>query len=173
MEPDMGIRENIDKNRGLTTIITTVVILLAVGVSVYSLWPSGPEQQSRTYFTIDEGKTWFADSIIKAPPFEYQGKTAYRLRLYTCDEGKTKFPGYVMRYTPEGKKKLAAAVEAAQKAGTPLVGALGALTGSDIEIRALGGESNPWYPIGDFGKTGSIRNIKCPGGQGTLDTVEP
>lgn len=39
------------------------------------------------YFTVDEGKTYFADSIDKDYSFEYGGKIAYRAYVFKYESG--------------------------------------------------------------------------------------
>ena len=103
----MGIRESLNKNPGLTTGITAAVIGIAI---IYILWgvvfsgPSTANAPSQAYYTVDDGKNWFTDDINKAVPFTKDGAEAVRVHLYTCDEGKTRIPVYMEKYTDNGKK---------------------------------------------------------------------
>ena len=54
------------------------------------------------YFTVDDGKTFFAASCSNIPPFNYQGKTAVRANVFDCNG--VKFVGYMDRYTPQAQQ---------------------------------------------------------------------
>lgn len=51
------------------------------------------------YFTVDDGKTFFAASSDNIPPFDYDGQQAVLADVFQCD-GK-KFVGYMERFTPK------------------------------------------------------------------------
>lgn len=168
----MGVRENIDRHRGLTTGITIIVIIAAAAFAVYNIMPERVSERTKAFFTIDEGKTWFVDSIVKAPPFEYKGKTAYRVEIFSCDGGKTRFAGYLLRYTPEGKQQFEAAVATARKEGRTLESILTSVS-KYAELRSLE-PGSPWISVNDVNKASKIRNVRCPPGvQGIPDSVLP
>lgn len=50
------------------------------------------------------------------PPFEYQGKTACRVLVWTNDGGKTQVISHLSRYTPLGRQRL---LEQRRKNATP------------------------------------------------------
>jgi hypothetical protein len=60
----------------------------------------------QAYFSTDDGASWFTDSEDKIPPFQKDGKPAYRVYLYSCDAGATKFVGYMQRFTADAKAKI-------------------------------------------------------------------
>jgi hypothetical protein len=62
----------------------------------------------QNFYSDDDGKTWFADSAAKAPPFDHGGKLAYEAEVYRCGDGKP-FVAYLISYEPDDK----AAIEAA------------------------------------------------------------
>ena len=103
----MGIRETLNKNPSITTGATIGIIVLAIIVIVWQLWPSGGEAipPAKTFFSIDDGANWFEDDAEKVPPFSHNGKEAVRAHVYVCADG-TKFVGYLERYNAEGKAKL-------------------------------------------------------------------
>ncbi len=51
------------------------------------------------FFTIDEGKTIFTDLASTRPPFTHEGKPAYQAHIFSIDNGKTKFIGYLSKYS--------------------------------------------------------------------------
>lgn len=104
----MGVREIINRRKPLFTGLLAGVIIITLSYSLYYAISGGAAPEGslkRAWYTVDDGKTWFADSADKLPPFEHEGKTAYRCYVFTCDGGATKFVGFMERYTPEGKKK--------------------------------------------------------------------
>jgi hypothetical protein len=143
----VGIRETLNQKPAITTAATLLIIVAMLGVIVYQSWdfhrePSPPAE--RAWFTVDDGQNWFADDASKLPPWDYNGKPVYRVFLFTCDGGKSTFPGYLLRYTPEAIKKIAS-----QKSGTfdPSLDDL--LSGSGTEVKApLTGEKG-WIKRSD------------------------
>lgn len=98
----MGIRETISKNPQIVTSITLVMIgvaLLGMGVQlVCSPVPNGG-QPELAYYTTDDGRTFFSDVADRVPPFDHAGRPAVRAVVFTCDDGKTRFAGYLQRYS--------------------------------------------------------------------------
>lgn len=123
----MGLRETINKHQSIVFIAVLLVILLAVFV-IYTQATGPTVNRARTYFTVDDGATWFADDADKSPPFLVDGKEAVLAHLYTCADGKPRL-GYLEKYAPELKKAMDA-VNADRKAGkTPDLSKLDAFAG--------------------------------------------
>src|SRR3954470_798778 len=97
---------------GKRLIVAAAVILVVVILFALVWWGgaaglgSGKTRGAQSWFTADDGKTWFADDLNKLPPFEKNGRTVSRVYLFSCDGGKTVFVGYLERFTPEGKRAL-------------------------------------------------------------------
>lgn len=96
----------IPKKFAVTAIVVIVVILAAAAYFLSSSAPAPSSGPTKAYFSVDDGKTWFIDDINKYPPFDHDGKTAVRARVFSADGGKSTFCGYLERYTPEAKAKL-------------------------------------------------------------------
>jgi len=80
-----------------------VAALVVAGIA-YGLGRSHvPSPVKEGYFTVDDGKTTFVDSLTKAPPFEHDGATAYRAVMFNRHGGGGMFLGYLLRFTPEGQ----------------------------------------------------------------------
>lgn len=62
----------------------------------------------KSFYSDDDGKTWFLDAADKAPPFDHNGKEAFQAVVCRCGNG-TPFVSYLISYDPEDK----AAIEAA------------------------------------------------------------
>lgn len=102
----MGIRETINKNPKQTTAITAGIIALAFIVILWQACGGGGGGVGQSYYSIDDGRTFFVDASNKIPPFKKDGKDAVRAHVFTCDGGKTKFVGYLEAYSPQDKKMM-------------------------------------------------------------------
>ena len=159
----MGIRETLNKNPGITTGATAGILILAIVFIVYQLGGSdSPDIATEAFYTIDDGKTWFADDINKIPPFEKDGKQASRVYVYKCADGK-EFVSHLERYTPEGKK----AMEAATKAGdanSPVLMEDVMMTG--LEVKEPGTDPvKGWVKQSDAVRASRIMELKCADGK--------
>jgi hypothetical protein len=158
----MSVREAIDRHRG---IVLGVAVLAIVGATVvmYVNGQSGSESSltTRSFYTVDDGKTWFVDSAEKVPPFDYNGKLAYRVRLFSIDGGKTSFAGYLERYTPEAIKKLEAAKRGdTEPKGRSVLSVVEELTISGTEIKRPG--DSVWIPRADPQAASKVLDVKGP-----------
>lgn len=103
----MGLREKMNENPRVTTAITAGVVVVALMLIVYQLWPEAPIQPlSKAYYTVDDGQTYFVEDIDKVPPFMHEGKEAVRAHVMQCGETGKPFVGWLEKFTPEAKKKL-------------------------------------------------------------------
>jgi hypothetical protein len=93
----MGIREDISK-RPWVAVSTAVVFIVA---ALYMSLRGGPPQHTsykvNTYFTDDDGATFFAGEGSKLYELQGRAKPAYRATVCTCDGGKTQFVAYISR----------------------------------------------------------------------------
>jgi hypothetical protein len=126
------------------------------------------------YYTTDGGKTFFADTEERVPPFDHNGQEAVRAMRFKC--GGTEFVGYLQRFNADAKKTLEEVAEfakTAKKGDKPpaaVFRADGASRGGR-EVRRLG--DTKWY---NFGSTegSKIMDVKCPDGSaGTPEPVVP
>lgn len=156
----MGLREWMDRHRGATMTIIGVVVLIAVGAIVAQVlanrktYPSGMPD---SYFTCDDGKSFFAASSENIPPFDYKGQQAVHAYVFDCN-GK-RFVGYMERYTPEARKSILAGKR------TPEVERFGR------ELKKPGGAA--WVKSGDLMVESKISDVHCPDGKGVPVAVEP
>jgi hypothetical protein len=158
----MGIRERINDNRGVTIGVIAAVIVLAVGAVVMQVMAGRKAFKSglpELYYTVDDGKTFFAANSKNVPPFDYQGKTAVKAYVFRCPNGKL-FVGYVERYNEAAQKLILAGK------GT-------------IDTQVFGRElkkpgDTKWVKSGDNAAVAKVTDIKCPDGQsGEPEPVEP
>ena len=103
----MGIRESLNKNQTITTIATIALIVIAGIWIVKGMLPDrGPHIAIKSYYTDDDGKTWFEDDASKLVPFDKDGKEVVRAHIFKCGESGEKFIGYLEKLDPKVKQKL-------------------------------------------------------------------
>jgi hypothetical protein len=160
----VGLRETLNQNPGLTTAATAIIIVAAIAFVVISMLRGGGEVAAtngavgtKDYYSDDDGKTFFEDDRTKVPPYDHNGKTACRARLFTCDGGKTKFVGWLERYTPEGKRMMEETIKRA--AGGPVL--IEDQTGLQLKKPRTGDKG--WVTATDQSVI-RIRDVNCPNG---------
>src|SRR2546423_7266214 len=105
----MGIREWINQHRGVATGMVSAVVLLAVGLIVVQVMASRkkyPSESPDSYFSVDDGKTFFVASSDNIPPFDYKGQQA--VHAYVFQSNGKKFVGYLERYTSDARSAILA-----------------------------------------------------------------
>lgn len=162
-----GIREAINRHSKLVGggAVTLLVLLI--------IWQAWPESGPQAYYTVDDGKTFFA-AKLQAPPIEHGGQQAVRAMVFSSDGGKTKFVGYLMRFTPQGKAAADLALSDPKYRGGPLGGQEVKRPG-DAQWVAGGNLGKPVAPVkgAAAGKTyQQVISVTAPGG-GPAVVVEP
>jgi hypothetical protein len=156
----MSIREAIEKKPSLSIVIAILLVLIAG----YFLFRSGGQSQAipvSSYFTIDDGQTTFLESAERAAPFDHDGKPAYRVWMFSCDGGRTKFPGYLERYTPEAKQRFDWIFEKEKALQTHITPP--PRSPADIEVKKPG-PGNSWVNCANLVAAAMVTEVKCPDG---------
>ncbi len=106
---------------------------------------------------------------LTLPPFDHDGKPAARVWMFSCDGGKTKFPGFLERYTPQAQARIEAATQDfnSGKTHVPPVTNL-----SDTEVKKPG-PGNPWVSRANYQEAQKITNVQCPDGNGSPEVQLP
>jgi hypothetical protein len=131
-----------------------------------------PKLAHKVFFTTDDGKTWFADEADKIPPFEKDGKPAYRVYVYRCGDGKP-FVSHLERYTPEAKKLLEEG-RANNRLGDPDLLEKIFMNGIEVKDPGTGDEETNWVKQSDYARASKITEPRCPDGkQEELEAVVP
>ena len=154
----MGIRETLNENPRLTTGVTAGIIGVALIWIIWSNLGGGAaptlDGGGQVFFTDDDGKSWFADDAKKIPPFDHNGKPAYRAHVYKCD-GKT-FVNHMERYTDAAKKKMEALYAKPESLNDPI--AMESIQQTGLEFKAPG--TGNWVKMTDP-KLGEVLKPKC------------
>ena len=93
----MGLREKINDKPGIAIGVLVAGVVIAIVAVVLTTRKPPVQSLSKAYYTTDDGATLFDDELDKSAPFDHDGKPAVRARVFSCDEGKTHFVGYLER----------------------------------------------------------------------------
>jgi hypothetical protein len=162
----MYIRSALNEKKQLSVAAASVLLLVAAGCLAYQFWPQKKANLAATYFTDDDGNTWFKESSYHIAPFDHDGKTAVIAKIYNYDNGSKEFCAYLAEYTPEGKKRLEAALADAQAKGLP-PNSVDLFHDHDFIVSAmrvkLPGASNHWIAYSDP-RANQVFSIHSPDG---------
>jgi len=104
----VGIRETLNEKRGITIGAVSGVIVLAIVYIIYSVsggpGGGGGVAVQKSWYTSDDGNTYFSDDPNPTPPFSKNGKDAVRCYVFKCSDGKA-FVGYLERFDAQTKAK--------------------------------------------------------------------
>ena len=165
----MDIRGFVKQRPSVAAALAGVMIIgaaVAIYLQVRDMGSSGP---GKVFFTTDDGKSFFVDSAARLPPFDKNGKPAYRAHVFVC--GGKRVVGFMSGYTPDALRL----VEEAQKykaAGKPppnmpqlaSVGTMGQM------VKRPGDPA--WVSQADAVRATMVRVFRCPDGS-TPEEVEP
>ena len=165
----MGVR-GLFKQRQSAVAALAVLMIVGAGVALYlQMRDDGSSGSGGVYFSNDDGKTFFADSATKVPPFEKDGKPAVRAHVFEC--GGKRVVGYLSRYTPEAIQALKDA-RAARDAGKPPpnVAALASIGTTGLQVKRP--REAQWVSQADAKRATAVRVFRCPDGS-TPQEVDP
>lgn len=167
----MGLRESLNKNPYLAIGLAAAIILVSAWLMFRGVSGGGggvaASGEPKRYYTIDDGKTYFADSYHLVPPFEKDGKTAVIARVFRdLDNKGDPFVGYLQRYTAEGKKMIEDQLKAAAGGSAPMEGLAPA-----SEYKRPG-EAN-WIRSTDPRAIPLLNEVKSPKGSLNVEEIYP
>jgi hypothetical protein len=162
----MDIRKAIQGKPIAGVAVGVVLLALASIIVARQFWPEKKADLSQTYFTDDDGATWFTDSEYLVPPVDHGGKPAVFAQIYSYANGSKTFCAYMTRYTPEAKKQLEGAISAAVKNGKPPASVElfqdRRFLETAIEVKKPGAD-NKWIPRSDPAAI-NVMSIQSPDG---------
>jgi hypothetical protein len=169
----MGVRESIERHRGWSAGIAAVGILAAAVFAFRATVPSpvAEARAAQSYYSVDDGATFFEAPADLVPPFEHQGKTAVRAAVFTCDGGKTRFVGYLERYPAAAKRQIEAAQQALKNGDRNAAPPAAAFAQVEVKKPGAGGT---WVARSAGPAAAQILHVKPqPGSTGTPEPVTP
>jgi hypothetical protein len=168
-----SLRQTVFENPYFRTALLAGAVVVIVAFLIFqSHGRSVPSASSQTFFSVDDGKTWFADDARKIPPFDKNGKPAVRAFVYRCADGTT-FVNHLQRFKPDAKRVLEepSAPDPAHKGGIDLSGIKKDALASGREVKRPGDAK--WIDGGDFRAAAQILAVKCPQGHSDAQPLEP
>jgi hypothetical protein len=158
----MGIRESINRRKGVGFAIGVATIVGSVALLVWSNSSGIPHPLSQVFYSDDDGQTYFADDIAKPYPFNHNGKEADRAYVFQVHDGKP-FVAYLERYTKSAFARLTASYSS--NANQPQ-----ATAATDLEVKKPG--QTKWVP--EQSRDGiAISSPKGPDGGFDIKSVFP
>lgn len=167
----MSLRETVNKNPKQTAIFAGVAILLCVGLLAWQSMGGGTGSAGplQAYYTVDDGKSWFAADATQSSPFTHEGKPAYRVHVFKCGPNGTPFAGYLERLTDAARKQAEALK--AKHASDPFSPELEGVVATGAEVKKPGDAK--WVRANAKGAA-ALRTPACPSGQsGAVVEVSP
>jgi hypothetical protein len=169
----MGVRETLNKKQSVSVGLSILFVVLAAGIIVYSRMPEHRFAGKTSFYSDDDGSTWFIDSYYKSTPFDHNGNQAVHAVIYSYDHGNKTFCAYLMRHSAADKKRIDDAVADAARQGKP-PSSVGLFEdkgiANDMEIRQPG-PSHPWVAVQGPDAQGVEDAVLKDHDDGTLDIV--
>jgi hypothetical protein len=94
----MGLRETMNKYP-LAGYAIIPIAAAAVILGIRAAKNVEPSAFGSSFFSVDDGKSYFPDDAKKIPPFDHHGSQAMRAHVFTGSDGKL-FVGYLERVNP-------------------------------------------------------------------------
>jgi len=164
----VAIREAINKR---PSIAAGTAVALAIGICIYSYVESSTRVSrinipTQSYFTDDDGATYYADDIKIIPPYLHNGKTAVSAYVFKCKDG-APFVGYLEAFTPDSKKILESALTNPGMGGPSIL--MARSEGCLLKAPLTGDRT--WLRPGEPGYD-KIAQVHCPNG-GSDEDLKP
>ena len=168
----MSFRDSLNQKPAVSAGVLALLLGTAGWLIYGSVRGSSLAHGDKEFYSTDEGATSFVDRATREPPFDHNGAEAVRVHYFTCDGGKTRFVGWLEKYSPEAKAALTAADHDAK----------GNLKDPTL-LNTLGWDSKPmvkrptdprWFKRHEV-QYEEITTPKCPEGvnENSLAPVEP
>lgn len=146
----MDFRELLNRNPKVISGIAGGLAVIGLGLVVWQARVNSGNvaASDQTYYTIDDGNSWFADDATKVPPFDHNGKPAVRCTVYNVNGKDT--VAFLLKYPDDVRTRMLKDFEE-QKAHPPKDGT----RGGSVSIRYVntGVVKRPgdaaWLPMAD------------------------
>jgi hypothetical protein len=145
----VSLRKWINERAGIGIAIACATLL--AGAVVLGLQLRNSRQRptgSLVWYTTDDGKSWFPESALKLPPFDHEGKKAYRCYVFACKDG-AEYVSHLERLPADLKKRM--------DAGGPV----DPMMTVHVEVKDPGTGETGWIRQTDP-KASEIMSPRCP-----------
>ena len=146
------------------------LLLAGLAVAFLPAGGAGRAAGAKAFYTVDDGKTWFAADAGKIAPFEQDGRQAVRTYVYRCADG-TEFVNHLEQFKPEAKRALEAARPGADGQSRPNKAAVQAAYTGGRQVKRPG--ETKWVGAGNFQAAARVTAVRCPDGGSQAAPVEP
>lgn len=173
----MGLREQLNQKPALAGGIVGGVLLLVIVWVVMSMGGGGGAAEggaiTQDYYSDDDGASFFADAAFpqRVPPFTHNGKKAYKAYVFTCDGGKTKFVGALLRLSDAADKVIRPLADAKKFDDPKIAQVAEAQVGTEVKAPKTG--DTGWLKFETPGASRLINTPACQGGPGPAVAVMP
>jgi hypothetical protein len=166
----VSLRQRLNDNPRMVAIATGATVLIALAVMLWPRTAGGGKSSGVTkeYYSVDDGRTWFADEAGKLPPFDKDGKPAHRVRVYRCPHGK-EFASHLERYAEADRAQMQQLIDQKKTRSMEFI-----QLESGFEMKKPGG--GQWVKLTpqNAAKLNALRTPKCPeGSTAGLTRVSP
>lgn len=138
--------------------VVGAVLVIAFGIYQFSGTSSKTVYVGSIFASADDGKTFFVTDQRSLPPFTSEKGEA--VRAYVFEAKNSRFVGYLMKYTPEARTRLAEKLKTSDPRSTAAI--LAQATPDEIMFKAPGSAGH-WIKASDP-TVASVLIVKGPGG---------
>ena len=168
----MSVRESMARRTPVWGGVGACMIVVALGIVAWQLSNGGTRSRGeKAFYTVDDGRTMFVEVRSKSVPFEHNGKLAYRVHAWRCEDGST-IISHLSRdrnQRPiEGDGSAASATR--DRATFKVAGEQSRL--ADVEVRDPGSPPDAWFPA-DSPQGRQITKPTCPDGSMPVEPIDP
>lgn len=168
----MGIREKINQNRSVVMAISVIAFIVAI-VTIWLNTNNRPGYATQTFYSVDDGASYFRDDNTLVPPFDRGGKLAYKVHIFRCVNDGEEWVAYLEGYRPEARAKAIELKEMMDKlakdpnASPPPPNKdpmylLPALQAKGLVVKRPGDPASKWVSENDGEAYGQTKQAKCP-----------
>ena len=101
---EVGVRGWINQKQSAGAIVG-VLLLAGAALAIFrETRPETPPLKVETYFSDDDGKTWFSDGVSNLPPYDHNGKQA--VRCFVFEHNGQPFVAYLEKYSDTLRSKI-------------------------------------------------------------------
>ena len=165
----MRVRESINENSKIGYGVAAGIAVVALGLIAMNLRGGGGASglvPETTFYTDDNGKTFFKDDVYKVSPFDRNGKKAYRADVFKCADGK-QFVGLIYRHNALGRKAMEEHL--AKGDDDPQGSFLNGLEAQGVEVKPVGAPDTAWK----LNDASLQRTVKCASSGAVAELVLP
>lgn len=169
------VEQQNQKARKPRMVVLGAALVIASALLIgYHLWTAQRLSGSATlaFYSDDQGRTWFTDSVYRFPPYDHNGKQAVRAFVFNAADG-SKFVGFLARFNEPARKMLQSKYEQLQKSGGSMQPLAMLMMQDSVRVGGtearLPGPGHKWAPFNQL----KMNEVKSPTGSSPTGLVSP